>query len=272
MHATSSTTRFARGRFARIRAFGVALCLMVVGAIATLPGRAEAAPAGGSASGGFNTSKGPSGSSKGRRSGYDWPELVVGGNAVSFLAPVQFGIVGYLPKGRFGFQYDRQIRKGHWVNVGIGLLFDHAGYKNFDRRGYKKDGSAACGLETHPGLCKKGGVVGVDVWLGYTYRFFLQERPWLVPYLRASIGYSYFALPKVGGERQQERIHSQALSLRPGGGLRIFLLDQLGIGFDVGLPIGFLVHAVRPDGGGKDKDGAFLLGIEVLPLVVEYRF
>src|SRR5688500_7603108 len=98
----------------RSSALAVALGVLLGCLFAMLPGRASAAPAGGSASGGFNTSKGATGSSKG--SGYDWPELVVGGNAVSFLAPLQFGIVGYLPKARLGFQYDRQIRKGHWVN------------------------------------------------------------------------------------------------------------------------------------------------------------
>lgn len=249
---------------ARFRVLWMLATLAAALVIAGAPGRAEAAPAGGSASGGFSTKNGASGSSKRKGSGYDWPEMVVAGNAVSFLAPLQFGIVGYLPKARLGFQYDRQIHKGHWVQAGIALLFDRAGYDNFRMK--------SCGLETHPGLCKKGGVVGVDAYIGYTYKFFLQERPWLVPYIRANIGYSYFALPKVGGARQQDRIHSQSLSLRPGGGLRIFLLDQLGIGFDIGIPVGFLVHAVRPDGGGKDKDGAFLLGVEVLPLVVEYRF
>lgn len=238
----------------------IGFAVAIGSAIAALPAHAEAAPAGGSAS--VSTSKGASSSGRGTK--YDWPELVVGGNAIQFMAPLQFGAVGYLPKGRFAFQYDRQIRKGHWLQVGIAATFDHAGYKNF-----RMD---SCGLQTHPGLCKKGGVGGVDVWVGYTYRWFLQKRPWLVPYLRANVGYMYFALPKVGGERQQDRIHSQGLSLRPGGGLRVFLLDQLGIGFDIGIPIGFLVHAVRPDGGGKQKDGAFLLGFEVHPLVVEYRF
>jgi hypothetical protein len=254
----------ARAFVARIRVLIAVASVVLAAIIAGTPTAAAAAPAGGSASGGFNTSNGANGSSKRKGSGYDWPEVVVAGNAISFLAPLQFGIVGYLPKARMGFQYDRQIRKGHWVQAGIALLFDHAGYKNF-----RMD---SCGLQTHPGLCKKGGVVGVDAYLGYTYRFFLQERPWLVPYVRANVGYSYFALPKVGGTRQQDRIHSQSLSLRPGAGLRFFLLDQLGIGFDIGVPVGFLVHGVRPDGGGKKKDGAFLLGVEVLPLVVEYRF
>ena len=65
---------------------------------------------------------------------------------------------------------------------------------------------------------------------------------------------------------------TSALSLRPGGGLRVFLLDQLGIGFDVGIPIGLLVHTNIPQGGSKDRQGRFLLGFELHPLVIEYRF
>ncbi|MBC8068426.1 MAG: hypothetical protein IAG13_08840 [Deltaproteobacteria bacterium] len=263
-HVVRDVVGLADAFLARIRVLIVLASVVLAVAIAGAPTTAEAAPAGGSASGGFSTGKGANGSSQRNGSGYDWPEVVVAGNAVSFLAPLQFGIVGYLPKARLGFQYDRQIHKGHWIQAGIAVLFDRAGYENF-----RMD---SCGLENYSGLCKKGGVVGVDAYLGYTYRFFLRERPWLVPYVRANIGYSYFALPKVGGTREQERIHSQSLSLRPGGGLRFFLLDQLGIGFEIGVPVGFLVHAVRPDGGGKDRDGAFLLGVEVLPLVVEYRF
>src|SRR5690606_22281629 len=75
-----------------------------------------AGPAGGSASGQVGT-RGASGSSSG--SGYDWPEMVVGGNALSFVAPLQIGMVGYLPKARFGFQYDRQLRKAHWIYGGV---------------------------------------------------------------------------------------------------------------------------------------------------------
>jgi hypothetical protein len=237
-----------------LRCFALAIAC----AIAAWPDRADAAPA--TASGSVSTSKGASGKS----TKYDWPELVVAGDAISFLAPLEFGIVSYLPKGRFAFQYDRQIRKNHWVDIGFAALFDHAGYKNF-----RMD---QCGFQTFPDRCKKGGVGGIDVWVGYTYKFFVQKRPYLVPYLRANLGYMYFALPKIGGAQQQDRVHSQGLSLRPGTGLRIFLLEQLGVGFDIGIPFGFLVHGVRPDGGGKQHNTTFLLGVEVQPLVVEYRF
>jgi hypothetical protein len=238
--------------------------LAFVAALA-VPAVAAAAPSGG-ASGSIGTS-GASGSRKGKSGGYDWPDVVVAGNAISFLMPLQFGLVGYLPRARFAFQYDRQIRKGHWFHVGIGALFDRGNYRTFKMR--------ECGFDAADGLCDKRGVAGVDVYAGYTYKFFIQKKPWLVPFVRGSIGYTYFDLPKVGGgsgNREQVRVHSQGMTIRPGGGLRIFLLDQLGIGMDVALPLGFLVHKMRYANGDEDKDGAFLLGIEVLPLVVEYRF
>jgi len=241
--------------------------LPAIGLVAALaaPAVAAAAPAGGSASGSIGTG-GASGSKKGKSGGYDWPEVVVAGNAISFLMPLQFGLVSYLPKARFAFQYDRQIRKGHWFHIGLGALFDRGNYRTFRTQ---------CGFNATAGSCDKGTVAGVDVYAGYTYKFFIAKKPWLVPFVRGSIGYTYFDLPKVGGgsgNREQFRVHSQGMTIRPGGGLRIFLLDQLGIGMDVALPLGFLVHKTRDDDGNESKDAAFLLGIEVLPLVVEYRF
>ena len=79
-------------------------------------------------------------------------------------------------------------------------------------------------------------------------------------------------LGKPAARRQQSRVHSQGATIRPGGGLRLFPLDQLGVGMDFGLPLGFLVHQVFNEDGVKGKTSSFLLGIEVLPLVVEYRF
>lgn len=214
--------------------------------------------AGPSASGSVSTNKG----AKGKSSKFEWPELVVGGNAISALLPLQFGIVGYLPKGRIGFQYDRQIRRAHWVQVGIGVLFDRGNYRNF-----RMD---SCGLEM--GGCNAGGVAGVDVYAGYTHKFYLQEMPYIVPLVRGALGYSYFALPDIGGTREQSRIHSSALSLRVGGGVRVFLLSDLALGADVNLPIGLLIHTDQPLGEDRHRETKFLLGIEVLPVVVEYRF
>jgi len=259
-HATQSGI----SRRSRARRLGHAAAGVLAIALVGTASEAWAGPAGGSASGQVSTS-GASGSSSG--SGYDWPELVVAGNAIQFLAPLQFGIVSYLPKARFAFQYDRQIMKGHWFHIGVAALFDRGDWENF-RMG-------SCGLEDQSDACGKGGVAGFDLYAGYTYKFFVQKKPFIVPYVRGSIGYTFFALPKLGGgdgNREQIRTRSQGLSIRPGGGFRLFLLDQLGIGMDVALPIGFLVHKNVRDGGDEDRDTNFLLGIEVLPLVVEYRF
>lgn len=225
------------------------------------PSLAHAGPA---ASGSISTDGGAKGSSSG--GSYDWPELVYGGNAISAQLPLQFGILGYLPKARFAFQYDRQIRRAHWAHIGAALVFDRGDWKNF-----RMDN---CGLSAS-GACGKGGVVGVDIFAGYTYKFFLQERPWLVPFLRGSVGWSMFALPKVRGNdsnRQQSRTRSWTLNLKPGGGVRVFLFSEFGVGADINLPIGFLIHRDVPEGGSADSSGEFLLGIEVLPLVAEYRF
>lgn len=226
-----------------------------------VPCVAHAAPG---ASGSISTKNGAKGSGKG--GGFEWPELVYGGNAISAQLPLQFGILGYLPKARFAFQYDRQIRRSHWAHIGAALVFDRAGWENF-----RMDD---CGL-SQAGACGKGGVVGVDIYGGYTYKFFLQDRPWLVPFLRGSVGWSMFALPKVRGDdsnRQQTRTRSWTLNIKPGGGVRVFLFAEFGVGADINLPIGFLVHRDVPEGGSADSSGQFLLGIEVLPLVAEYRF
>lgn len=253
-----SSATLARGMTV-IRTFATVASLLFC--LLAAPSLAHAAP---SASGSVSTQGGGKGKSSGGR--YDWPELVYGGNAISAQLPLQFGILGYLPKARFAFQYDRQLRRAHWIHGGVALVFDRGGFRNFRMND--------CGLSAS-GVCGKGGVVGVDVFAGYTYKFFLQERPWLVPFLRGSLGWSYFALPKVGGgdgNRQQTRTGSWTLNVKPGGGIRVFLFPEFGVGADINLPLGFLIHRDVPEGGSPDRSGEFLLGIEVLPLVAEYRF
>lgn len=247
-----------------------ALASLLVALLVLVAWPHDAAAAPSSASGSFDTSKGFSGSGSGGSGKYEWPELVVSGNALSFVAPFQIGAIGYLPKGRFSFQYDRQLSPNlarHWIHLGAGIVFDRGDWKNF-----RLDGCES-GVD---GNCRKGGVVGYDIYAGYTYRFFIQKKPWLVPHLKGSMGFSWWALPKVGGgleERQQERLKSWTLNLRPGAGLRIFPIDQLGVGIDVNIPIGFLVHTdVAPGAGTTNKSGGFLLGFEIMPLTAEYRF
>ncbi len=245
----------------------VLLTLAFLFAALVLTPVARAAPSGGSASGQISTQKGASGSSS--ASDFEFPEMVVAGNALSFLAPVQIGIVKYLPRARFAFQYDRQIRRAHWIFFGVGLVADRASWRNFrmDRCGLENpDGSIPMGA------CEPGGVVGFDLYGGYAHKFYLREHPYLVPIVRGAVGFSWWALPRIGGDREQSRTKSWTLNLRPGGGLRLFLLEQLGIGFDLNLPLGFLIHTDKPPSQPEDKEAEFLLGIEILPLIVEYRF
>jgi hypothetical protein len=223
------------------------------------PATVQAGPA---ASGQVSTS-----GSRGSSSGFDWPQRVVGGNAISFIAPLQIGMAGYLPRARFGFQYDRQIRKAHWIYGGIGLLADRASWENF-----RMD---SCGLESVQGKCGRGGVVGVDLYAGYAHKWYLHDHPYIVPIVRGALGWSWWALPQVGGgdgNREQTRTSSWTLNLRPGGGVRLFLLDELALGFDLNIPFGFLIHTDIPIGEEKDRQGQFLIGIEILPVVLEYRF
>ncbi len=193
--------------------------------------------------------------------------MVVGGNAISFQAPLQFGIAGYLPRARFTFQYDRQLSRAHWLHVGFALLADRGNYKTF-----KMDD---CGMGDRVGVCDRGGVFGWDLYAGYSHKFYIRKRPYIVPIVRGSLGFSMFYLPRVGGgdgNREQSRTRSLTLNVRGGGGVRIFLLEELSIGMDLNLPLGFLVHRELPPAGKGRNKGEFLFGIEVLPLVVEYRF
>lgn len=199
--------------------------------------------------------------------GFEFPEMVVGGNAVSGLFPLQVGLVGYLPKGRLGFQYDRQLLRPHWIQAGAAIIFDRGDYSNF-----RMD---ECGLQSIAGACGKGGVVGFDVYAGYSHKFYVKSHPYIVPIVRANLGFSFFALPQVGGgdaDREQSRVHSWTLNIRPGGGVRIFLLRDLALGADVNIPVGFLLHTDVPLNASRDRQAAFLLGLELLPLLIEYRF
>lgn len=231
-----------------------------------VPSSAMAAPV--KAGGSLSTDKGASSSRSGGK--YAWPPLVIAGNGISFLAPLQIGAVGYLPKARFAFQYDRQIRRAHWLHVGAAFVADRGSHKNFRMK---------CGLEDAAGnppldKCGKGSVLGYDLYAGYSHKFFLQNKPWLVPIVRGSVGFSWWKLPAIKGgpdTREQARTNSWTLNLRPGGGIRVFPVSNLGVGADVNIPIGFLVHTDEP-ATGKDRSGGFLLGFEILPLVGEFRF
>ncbi len=202
------------------------------------------------------------------RAGFEWPERVVAGNAIVGLLPLQLGMVGYLPKARFAIQYDRQLYKAHWAFVGLAVLLDRGTWSNFR---LPNCGLSDSGGVTPEGSCQAGTVAGFDLYGGYIHKFYIQDSPWVVPYVKAGAGFGYWKYPKIGVSREQLRDDSWLVSLRPGGGFRLFLLDDLGIGLEVNLPIGLLVHGDWPLDSTKQKNVAFSLGIEILP-AIEYRF
>lgn len=251
-----------------MRALAPLLVLLLT--LVARPGDAVAGPA---ASGQVSTSGGNNVNTSAPR--VQWPERVIGGNAVSFIAPFQVGAVGFLPKGRFSLQYDRQLSAAlarHWIHVGASFLFDYGDWDNF-----RLDDCTPLPANDGDGSCGRGGVVGYDIYAGYAHRFFIKKYPFLVPHLKGSVGFAWWALPDVGGGaggRYQSRYKSWTLNLRPGGGLRIFIADQIGLGMDVNIPIGFLVHTdVSSDGlQTESRSGGFLLGFEIMPLLLEFRF
>jgi hypothetical protein len=223
-----------------------------------------APPAGGgaSASGSASTSKPNSGKS----SGFQLPDFVYGGNAVSLLAPIQVGLTpnGYIPRGRVGLQYDRQLHKAHWVHVGVAALVDRGGWRDF-----RMD---SCGL-TQIGTCQAGTTAGMDVWLGYTYKIYVEKQPWIVPILRGGLAGGFWAYPRIGGTREQTRELSWMLGLQAAAGVRFFLLRELAIGIDLEFRPGVVVHRERVSGAAEStRDPAFILPLQILPLLVEWRF
>lgn len=212
--------------------------------------------------GGKVDSSGAKGSSSGGPKGFELPERVVGGNAISALLPLQVGFAGYLPRVRIGFQYDRQIQKAHWIYFGVAVLLDRAGWSNFR---LPDCGGANFG-------CEKGTVAGFDVYAGYAHKFYLKDNPYLVPIVRGGLGGGRWWLPDLGGSREQIRDTTWTMNLRGGGGVRLFLLTDLALGVDVNLVIGFTRSTDIPYSGDKTKATNFLIGMEILPLLVEYRF
>ncbi|MFV8750022.1 hypothetical protein ACNOYE_05700 [Nannocystaceae bacterium ST9] len=196
--------------------------------------------------------------------GFKLPDFVYGGNAISLLAPVQVGIVGYVPRGRIGIQYDRQIHRAHWVHIGVAGLFDRGGYKDFRM--------PSCGMDNQTGTCDAGTVAGADVWLGYTYKLYIEKAPFLVPIFRGGLAGGFWKYPNLYGTREQSRELSWTLGFQAGVGLRLFLLRELAIGLDVEFRPSLMIHRNHPPNQGIDKDPAFSLPIQILPLIVEWRF
>lgn len=244
---------------------GLALAAGFVLALGVLAPRA--AEAAGVTVGGKAGTGGVSGNSsaKGKKGGFKLPERVAQGNAISLIMPVQVGFTSYIPRVRIGIQYDRQILKAHWVYVGAAALLDRGDFKTF-RLGQ-------CGLGDSSSSCNPGTVAGFDIYAGYAHKWYLEEYPWLVPIARASLGGGAWYLPDITGSRQQSRESSWSMSLRPGGGVRFFPILDLAIGFDINFQLGFTVGKDRPLAAKSfERHANFLIGMEILPLIVEYRF
>ena len=209
------------------------------------------------------STSGASGSSKGKSGGFEWPERVVSGNAIALITPLQFGFVGYMPRVRLGIQYDYQLHRPNWLHVGVAALFDRGGFSTF--------GLDGCGLGDQ-GACTSGTVAGFDLWAGYTYKWYLEKHPFVVPFARGSVGGGWWKYPTIGGSRNQSIDWSGSGSLRLGGGVRLFLLDQLGLGLDLAFTIGFTRSREQGLAAEATHVTRFLFGMEILPLIVEYRF
>lgn len=239
---------------------------LLLASLLTLVSAAPAAAAGASASGKVGTS-GAKGKAKGDGPSLGnlvLPERVIGGSAISALMPVQVGFVGYLPRVRLGFQYDLQLYKQHWAYIGVAALLDRGNWETF-----RLD---KCGLGTSSNSCNPGTVAGVDGWAGWAYKFYLPEMPFLVPIARVGLGGGWWKYPDLSGSRQQSLQTTWQISARGGGGARLFLLQDLAIGMDLNLILGVRVSKDTPLSGQTTKKAGFLLGMEILPLIVEYRF
>lgn len=265
MPASRSSTVLRRQR--RSRGRWLVGGLLTLGAFAMWPSEALAGPPGAGGSVGGSTN----GQAGGKSSGFELPDFVYGGNAVSVLMPMQFGLTarGYVPRVRLGIQYDRQIVKGHWVYLQAAALLDNGNFQSFkmDDCGFDADDVA--------GACGRGTVAGVDITAGYTYKFYVEKNPWIVPQLRAGLGWGWWRYPRLSSnesERLQTRRQSFALTVRAGGGLRFFLLKDLALGVDVNFQFGFNRHRDILLNGDVENSTDGLVVIEALPALLEYRF
>ncbi len=245
----------------------LALPLLLAFSVALIGADASAAPTTGLSTSGKAGTGGTSGSARGKgpkSSGFELPERVYEHNAISALMPAQVGFINFMPRVRIGFQYDRQLFKQHWAYIGVAALFDRGNYRTF--------GESFCGLGSSSATCGKGTVAGVDAWAGWAYKFLLADNPYLVPIARVGVGGGWWKYPKLSGTRLQALERSWSLSVRGGGGVRLFLLEDLAIGLDLNLVIGFTRSTKRELAMETERFSRFLLGMEILPLIVEYRF
>ena len=63
------------------------------------------------------------------------------------------------------------------------------------------------------------------------------------------------------------------LGFQASAGIRFFLLRELAIGIDIELRPGLGIHRERlPAATQPDKDPAFMLPLQITPLLLEWRF
>jgi hypothetical protein len=200
-------------------------------------------------------------------SGFHVPDFVYGGNALSLHAPIQIGLTpnGYIPRGRIGIQYDRQLHRAHWLHVNVAAVFDRGNWETF-----RMD---SCGLEAQVGTCQAGSTAGMDLALGYSHKLYVEKQPWIVPTFRLGIAGGFWYYPRLSGTREQTRELSWMLGFQAAAGVRFFLLRELALGIDVELRPGLVVHRERPPAASEpDNDPAFILPLQILPLLLEWRF
>lgn len=197
------------------------------------------------------------------------PDFVVGGNAVTLQMPVQLSTGGYIPRWRFSLGYQRQIFRKHWAFAQVSGLLDRGNWERF--------GSKNCGIVAITGVCEKGGVKGFEAAIGYEYRFFLSDYPYLVPSVRAGVGFASWTYPHKNGSRMQARESAWSMDVRVGAGIRWFLTHQVGVGMDFNVKGGLVRHKDRPVlanalAGQTTHDNDGFVGFEILPLCAEVRF
>ncbi|HEY8380505.1 MAG TPA: hypothetical protein VIK91_28680 [Nannocystis sp.] len=238
------------------------LVLSTLYALALMPRGAQAAPV---SVGGQVSTEGASATASGpTRAGFELPQNIIAGNALTALMPVQVGFAGYLPRVRIGIQYERQLYKAHWVYLQVASLLDRGDWHTFRL--------PTCGLDMSLGSCNRGTVAGFDLTVGYAHKWYLKEHPYLVPIARVGVNGGAWWYPYITESRQQSRERSWSMSVRGGGGVRLFLLRNLAIGLDLNLVLGFIISRDRPLSQPSETNANFLIGMEILPLLVEYRF
>ena len=129
------------------------------------------------------------------------------------------------------------------------------------------------GTPCSSGTCQAGTTAGMDMAVGYTHKLFIEKKPWIVPTFRLGVVGGFWYYPRLSGTREQTRELTGMLGVQAAAGVRFFLLRELAIGIDVELRPGLGIHRERlPAATKPDKDPAFMLPLQITPLILEWRF